>query len=372
MAANLTQEDILDLPAEAPPPGVVPNFENPSRILSNAEAALHGLYALSTVMFFIKMYTQLRISRKVEREDYVLILTWLLYTGAFEPVGTLLVRTPYGAHQWEITLRVFSRYLFIQYCEMVIWVIAMLLVKITILLQYLRIFTTPGVRDFTFWASHALLYLNIAYYIAFTFIQMFPCNPRQMFWDKTITDGHCMDIFAANVSGAVVCLVSDLAILVLPQRILFKLNVRTSRKIGLCILFAIGIFACTTSTVRLYYNIRLWQTQTDISHQLGNISIWGTAQLPTGFLIICLPSVPKLLNHLRSKPWAVRLETSLRSLSRQSTKKAPQMRTNILTIGGGGNNNLKQTVVSDVEFRELMATNTDLGSLTSFADSHRG
>ncbi|OTB15834.1 hypothetical protein K445DRAFT_300598 [Daldinia sp. EC12] len=336
MAVNLTRDDILDLPAEAPPPGVVPNFENPSRILSNAEAALHGLYALSTVMFFVKMYTQLRISRKLEREDYVLVLTWL------------------------------------QYCEMVIWVIAMLLVKITILLQYLRIFTTPGVRDFTFWASHALLYLNIAYYIAFTFIQMFPCNPRQMFWDKTITDGHCMDIFAANVSGAVVCLVSDLAILVLPQRILFKLNVRTSRKIGLCVLFAIGIFACTTSTVRLYYNIRLWQTQTDISHQLGNISIWGTAQIPTGFLIICLPSVPKLLNHLRSKPWAVRLETSLRSLSRQSTKKAPQMRTNILTIGGGGNKNLKQTVVSDVEFRELMATNTDLGSLTSFADSHRG
>ncbi|KAI1804891.1 hypothetical protein F4811DRAFT_518068 [Daldinia bambusicola] len=360
---NVTREEMYDLPAEEPPPGVEANFENPSSMLKSAEGALHGMYALSTIIFFIKMYTQLRISRKMEREDYVLALTWLLFTGAYEPVGTLLARAPMGVHQWDITLGQLSRYLFLQYCEMISWGIAILLLKTTILLQYLRIFVPPGIRNITFWASQVLLYTNVVYYITFTFLQLFPCNPRQMFWDRTITDGHCMDIFAVNVSGAVVCLVSDLAILILPQRIMFNLNVRTARKVGLCILFAIGIFACATSAVRLYYNIRLWQTQTDITHQLGYISFWGTAQIPTGFLIICLPSVPKFVNHIRTKPWAIRFETSFRLLSKQTIEKV-QISTHMPTIGGGGKKNVKQTVVSDVEFRELMATDS---TLTSFS-----
>ena len=79
------------------------------------------------------------------------------------------------------------------------------------------------------------------YYVAFMFLQMFACNPREKFWDKSIMEGRCMDIFAINVSGAVVCLVSDLAILLIPQRVVRNLNLARSRIIGLCALFAIGV-----------------------------------------------------------------------------------------------------------------------------------
>lgn len=51
-----------------------------------------------------------------------------------------------------------------------------------------------------------------------------------------------------NVSGAVVCLVSDLAILLIPQRIVAKLNLPKSKIIGLCALFTIGIL----------YVLRIW------------------------------------------------------------------------------------------------------------------
>jgi hypothetical protein len=50
-----------------------------------------------------------------------------------------------------------------------------------------------------------------------------------------------MDVFAVNVSGAIVCLVSDLAILSIPQRVVMKLHISRSKVVGLCALFGIGV-----------------------------------------------------------------------------------------------------------------------------------
>ncbi|KAF2788841.1 hypothetical protein K505DRAFT_254574 [Melanomma pulvis-pyrius CBS 109.77] len=166
------------------------------------------------------------------------------------------------------------------------WGIIFLLLKVAILLQYLRFFAPSGLRGVTFWAAHFVHWGNVAYYIAFTFIFMFVCNPQANFWDKTITYGKCLDIFGINVISAVICLVSDLLILLLPQRMIYQLNLPRRKNIGLAFLFAIGIF-CAMSAVRLYYNIHLWKHQHDITYQLGFISYWGTAQIPTGFFIVC-------------------------------------------------------------------------------------
>jgi hypothetical protein len=342
-------------PAAQPPPGVEPNFVDPWSMESSGVGALHGLYALSTLMVILKLSTQLGIVRKMLLEDYFLILAWLLWTAAYEPVGDMLVHSKMGVHQWNITFGDQSDYLFYQYVLFAFWGIISLLLKVTILLQYLRIFVAPGIRNYTFWASHILLYANVAYYVAFTFLQIFACNPRARFWDWTIVEGECIDIFAINVSGAVVCLVSDLAILHIPQRALMKLNMPRSKVWGLSALFAIGIFACVTSAVRVYYNVRIWQDQYDLTGQLGYLSFWGTAQFPAGFLVICLPSLPRVIAWLRTKEWFTRLESSMWSaLSRSMT--GVRTITQIVTIGGGPRRQQRTTVVTDAEFQDLMAT----------------
>ncbi|XXG96265.1 hypothetical protein Hte_002546 [Hypoxylon texense] len=304
------REKMLGLPAQQPPPNIALNFENPWSMESSAEKALHILLALSTVMFLVKIYRQLLILHKFGLEDCVLVLAWL------------------------------------QYCLLVIWGIIILFLNITILLQYLRVFVPTGTRNFTFWAIYGALYANIAYYVAFMFLQIFACTPREQFWDKSITEGRCMDIIAINVSGAVVCLVSDVAILLIPQ---------SNPQFEHCQGEDNQTLACVTSAVRVYYNVRLWQNQTDITYQLACMSFWGTAQVPAGFLVTCLPSVPKVLNHTRAMSRITGLETSPRSIFRVSKKKV-QSTTQIITIGGGPKRDQKATVVSDAEFRDLVAT----------------
>ncbi|KAF2449083.1 hypothetical protein P171DRAFT_516866 [Karstenula rhodostoma CBS 690.94] len=365
-----TLEQILNSPAEKVPDGVVRDLVHPWSMQHSAEASLIGLYVLVTIVVLVRIYVQLRLGRRLVAEDYATFLTWIVYTGAFMPVGFLLARAPMGVHQWNITLRQFARYLFLPYVEFIIWGIIILLLKIGIILQYLRIFTPSGIRGFTFWALHVVLWANVAYYVAFTFIFLFVCNPRALFWDKTITHGKCLDIFEINVISAVICVVSDLTILLLPLSRISQLNVSSRKKVGLIFLFAIGMFACATSSVRLYYNIHLWKHQHDITHQLGYISFWGTAQIPAGFLIVCLPSVPKFVNHMRGKPFFMRIETSIRSRLHLTAPKSHHVASgqNIATIGGGGAAQQKKgdkAVISDIEFHSLVnKTETSVVSRT--------
>lgn len=79
-AASYTHEQLLQLPAAEPPAGVTANFVDPWSMAYSAECALHTLYAVSTLMFFIKMYAQIRIERKMGPEDYVLAVAWVSRT----------------------------------------------------------------------------------------------------------------------------------------------------------------------------------------------------------------------------------------------------------------------------------------------------
>jgi hypothetical protein len=85
----------------------------------------------------------------------------------------------------------------LQYTELIIWGIIILILKITILLQYLCIFVPNGTRGLIFWTCHAVLWFNVTYYVVWTLLELFSCQPREKFWDHTIMRGHYMDIFAS-------------------------------------------------------------------------------------------------------------------------------------------------------------------------------
>jgi hypothetical protein len=113
--------------------------------------------------------------------------------------------------------------------------------KVVVLLQMIRVFVPAGLRNVTFWAAHFMIWTNVAFYVAFAFLEMFCCTPRAKFWDKTIQEGHCLDFLAIHVVGAVICLASDILILLLPQRVIFSLQLPLKRKLGLSLLFTVGI-----------------------------------------------------------------------------------------------------------------------------------
>lgn len=117
-----------------------------------------------------------------------------------------------------------------------------MLLKAAILLNWVHIFVPTGVRNSMFWISHILIWTNILFYGIGTVVEIFQCTPREKIWNPLFVGGSCpIDMDKHMLASGVINLISDIIILILPQRIIWGLNVTRQRKIQISVLFAIGL-----------------------------------------------------------------------------------------------------------------------------------
>lgn len=228
-------------------------------------------------------------------------------------------------------------------------------IKVNILLQYARIFSPKGLRNFTFWASHVLIWLNVVFYLVWTFFSLFQCTPRAKAWDVTIPGKPCMSSAIVSAIGSSLALASDIIVLVLPQRVIWQLQIPFSKKAELSAIFTIGTFACASSGVRMRYVIDLVRDPSDSTFLLFKIWFWATTQLVAGFLVACLTATPVFVKHVKKQSWAVRLASATRRVLRNSQlKDQHQDQPQVPTPPSKAKPNFKAKIVSDIEFEELV------------------
>lgn len=130
-----------------------------------------------------------------------------------------------------------GNFLKLQTASETIYMAAITLPKVTVLLLYLSIFTERKVRI----ACWVIMGIVVAHYIAVGIVVFFSiCQPFAFKWDKTIPDGRCGDLIASYKYISIPNILTDLAILILPFSSLIKLQVGTSRKVGIFVTFLAG------------------------------------------------------------------------------------------------------------------------------------
>jgi hypothetical protein len=120
----------------------------------------------------------------------------------------------------------------------------MFLVKLAILLQFMRIFVPLHQRNWMFWICHAVIWFNFIYFIIFVFLVIFHCRPMTKGWTTKFypeIEGSCLDLRAPYIAGAAINAASDLLIVILPQPLIWNLQLSSKRKIGLCAIFLVGL-----------------------------------------------------------------------------------------------------------------------------------
>lgn len=73
-------------------------------------------------------------------------------------------------------------------------------------------------------------------------VNVFTCLPVRRYWDRSVP-GHCgVDAFSWWLSQSLLNTVSDVLILVMPMPLVKNLlNIPVRQKLGLCIVFGLGI-----------------------------------------------------------------------------------------------------------------------------------
>ncbi|KAL8857491.1 MAG: hypothetical protein Q9178_005985 [Gyalolechia marmorata] len=130
-------------------------------------------------------------------------------------------------------------------------------------------------------------------------VQIFQCQPREKIWHPLLP-GRCVDLAAVLISGAVINVISDLSILVLPVAKIWQLQMRTSRKLSLSVVFGTGLFACISSIMRMVNNVQYAQTQ-DYTFRLTAVALWTLGEIASGMVCSCLPVVPAFFRHYMPK-----------------------------------------------------------------------
>lgn len=123
------------------------------------------------------------------------------------------------------------------------WLVATVCCKLSILWFYTCIFTTKRFKL----AARILMFIAAGYGISFFFMFLTNCRPVSHSWAPK-PGGHCKSVTVEEITSVSVNMVIDTLIVILPMRPLWKLQMATRKKIGLSILFGLGIlYVCLQS-----------------------------------------------------------------------------------------------------------------------------
>lgn len=109
-------------------------------------------------------------------------------------------------------------------------------IKMSVLLSYVRVFQIVLVYRFIFWT---VAFLIVGWGISMNFMAIFTCVPIHKAWDSTLP-GHCSSLYKTFLGLAIPNIVIDFILLVLPVPMLWRLHMETSSKIALVAIFSAG------------------------------------------------------------------------------------------------------------------------------------
>ncbi|TRX89573.1 hypothetical protein FHL15_009482 [Xylaria flabelliformis] len=315
------QQAILNGPALAPPAGVVPNLDNPPNSNVLCLIIMTIFLVIATLVFTLAVYAKLFYIKKLHVEDCKTIsvlngkenlgysLTYLMTVFAFAGfalyvalqgcVFSLIAQFGLFVHQWDIRVKDLAGIFYLAHVASELYAVCIVLIKSAILLEWVRIFVPRATRGAFYWICHILLWTNVVFYTVILISANLSCTPFARIWDKTLPGNCSTDNNAYDVATASFNFVSDVLIFLLPQRMIWRLHLKTKKKIGIAFIFAIGISACTAAAYRLYASTRFLE-KSDETYIIGDVALGAEAETMCAILIFYVPTLPKAFKHVKS------------------------------------------------------------------------
>ncbi|KAI0798965.1 hypothetical protein GGR55DRAFT_702342 [Xylaria sp. FL0064] len=269
-------DPILDLPGLLPPSHVLPNFANPT----NQNGLAIAVVTLCTLTFID-----------------LCLAAFLAYIACIYAISVMIHDVGFFVHQWDLHIRDVVVFIYNVYTFLTAYAVMMFFAKTAILIEWTRIFVADRQRNAFFYAACFLIALNTGVYAAGAIATGLACIPREKLWHPWVV-GKCINRYALDSFTAFVNLAIDLGIFLLPQKVIWKLQMNKKRKIGISILFSVGIITCASAAGRAYYTVTL-DFEGDVTYEASPAFLFGFAEMTTVLMVFCIPSVPKAFQESR-------------------------------------------------------------------------
>ncbi|KAJ0121628.1 hypothetical protein J7T55_008794 [Diaporthe amygdali] len=304
--------EILNGPAAVSPDGTY-NFDLPPPHNTAGYAFVAVCVTLTTVGALLRAYARVRVTKKVHLEDYLALFAIIPY---FTFVWAIIKYIQDGGlfvHQWNIRAG--------NMLDLAVYLFAITLVdpvyvmpaKAAILWEWKRIFVPRGTRNRFYWMAWFLLLLNTFFYFIVSFLVIFAYKPVEKTWNILLPGHAIVNRKDIDVVGAAFNLVMDLSMFIIPQPVIWSLQMTKSRKIGLSCMFSLGLLSMACAGGRLYATIHTeypYPEVKDTSYTVSHLLLWFLAEITSINLVMFAPSVPRAF---ADNTFLGRLLASLRS-----------------------------------------------------------
>ncbi|KAL2815473.1 hypothetical protein BJX63DRAFT_442019 [Aspergillus granulosus] len=230
---------------------------------------------VSTIVVALRLYTRLRLVCTPGWDDLFLLLS-LHSHGLGKPQATLT------QSQSRDQLKML-------WISVPIYNLTLNLTKVSMVLLYMRLFSTRTYQ-IVLWVLLLLIVCSGLWMVIGTLLI---CIPVQAFWDPSIPH-TCLSREVVWFLNAALQIVGDLALVLVPMPQLIKLRIPRRQKACVMLIFALGLFVCATSAIRLHTLVLLTRA-TDYSSWNGIVAVWSFVECNVAILCASLPTFRQLI-----------------------------------------------------------------------------
>ncbi|KAJ5759262.1 hypothetical protein N7520_006418 [Penicillium odoratum] len=246
--------------------------------------------SLATILVAIRIYTRMFMVKQMGADDYA-ILVALAFSWGFYGLFVGEVYHGMGADYDIIPHKTYITQMLCFWASIPIYQTSLITTKLSILLQYRRVFSTTRRMRL---ACNMLIGFLIIYGTWTVISAWVNCVPVAKFWDPTIA-GFCFNKEALWFSNSAIHILTDLLILIYPMPVIRSLQLPSRQKFALMGVFALGGFVVITSILRLK-SLLVISHSNDPTHDNVGAAEWSAIECNVAIICAALPSIRAFLS----------------------------------------------------------------------------
>ncbi|KAF9875567.1 integral membrane protein [Colletotrichum karsti] len=319
-----------------------------------------ALLVLATVFVGLRFWARWTVGFNYGLDDWFMVVG-LIVTFMAGALNYAMIGQGLGRHASTITLEQQVQFLKLLLAFECIYVTAVMFIKLSLLLMYRRIFPSRGFKI----SAMVLGALTIGWWISIVLVCVFQCTPVAKAYMPWI-DGTCIDLKASFIGNAIPNILTDVAILCLPIKEVWRLQVTMVQRLSLCFMFLLGGFVLFASIYR-FTTIMQFEL-TDTTWTLATACTWCVVECACGVISACLPTLRPLMVKVSSQFGSIATKYNLSGgqSGGRATKMGSRGPTELMTIGGTGGKS------ADRGFKRLGTEDGKYGVTTSVTGRSEG
>ncbi|KAK0113101.1 hypothetical protein ONS95_014805 [Cadophora gregata] len=245
--------------------------------------------SLALLALLLRLLSRIK-SRRPGMDDWTMIIA-MGFVIPLSAMAVTLANHGLGKDIWSVQFENITHILYIFYFSEVLYLGSSMMIRVSMLCLYLRIFPHGILRRIT----HVVTVVNLLYGTSFMTASIFQCIPVHAAWtrwDGTVP-AKCINANAVGWTSAAINIILDAVTVILPLPELTRLVMSWEQKIHILAMFSLGFLVTLLSILRLTSLVKFANTH-NMTWDYVPVGYWSSIEVHVGVICACLPTLPSL------------------------------------------------------------------------------